>query len=268
MFHVLGCFARLHIYEENARFVLISVLLLLYLCLGAFIFHILERDAEIKERRQFKDDSERLRILVCNRSTSCLERLEELLALHAQGTVSGVGSDRDRFDLAGSFFFSGTVISTIGFGTATPRTILGRAATIGYGVVGCTCCVLFFNLFLERLITAFSYLLRYFHEKKVRRRLMLASNNKPITLLVNNEDYAESASSCEAVDNWRPSVYKVFFCLLTLSALLISTAALVYSCVEDWPYIDALYFCFISFATIGFGDYVSNQKDVSLNKDV
>ncbi|KAK6758476.1 hypothetical protein RB195_015973 [Necator americanus] len=136
---------------------------------------------------------------------------------------------------------------------------------------GCTSCVLFFNLFLERLVTALSYLLRYLHEKKLQRRLIRnSSNNKPVTLLINNADYCESASSCEGpADGWRPSVYKVFFCLFSISALLISTAALIYSHVEDWAYIEAMYFCFISFATIGFGDYVSNQKDVTkMNGDL
>ncbi|KAK6014279.1 hypothetical protein OSTOST_20367, partial [Ostertagia ostertagi] len=152
-----------------------------------------------------------------------------------------------------------------GFGSSTPRTDAGRVLTILYGVVGCTSCVLFFNLFLERFVTALSYLLRYFHERKIQRRMMKNSSmNKPVTLLINNEDYCESASSCEgAMDSWRPSVYKVFFCLFSISALLISTAALIYSHVEEWAYIEALYFCFISFATIGFGDYVSNQKDVT-----
>lgn len=47
-----------------------------------------------------------------------------------------------------------------GFGTSTPKTSAGRFLTIGYGVLGCTCCILFFNLFLERFVTALSYLLR------------------------------------------------------------------------------------------------------------
>lgn len=35
---------------------------------------------------------------------------------------------------------------------------------------------------------------RYFHEKKIQRRLMKnGSASKPVTLLINNEDYCESA---------------------------------------------------------------------------
>ncbi|VDL79096.1 unnamed protein product [Nippostrongylus brasiliensis] len=46
----VGCFARLGIYEENARFILISLLLVLYLVFGAFLFHYVERENEIEER--------------------------------------------------------------------------------------------------------------------------------------------------------------------------------------------------------------------------
>jgi hypothetical protein len=34
----------------------------------------------------------------------------------------------------------------------------------------------------------------------------------------------------------------------------------MYSPVEDWSYFEAIYFCFVAFATIGFGDYVVSQR--------
>ncbi|VDM77999.1 unnamed protein product [Strongylus vulgaris] len=49
---LVGCFARLRIYEENARFILISLLLVLYLMLGALLFNHVERENEIQERRE------------------------------------------------------------------------------------------------------------------------------------------------------------------------------------------------------------------------
>jgi hypothetical protein len=74
----------------------------------------------------------------------------------------------------------------------TPRTSAGRLATIAYGLVGCTSCILFFNLFLERTVTCLSYLLRFYHDEKVRRRIEKSikdaaacrGGDKPITLLV------------------------------------------------------------------------------------
>ena len=35
---------------------------------------------------------------------------------------------------------------------------------------------------------------------------------------------------------------------------------LISSPVEGWSYLEALYFCFVTFATIGFGDYVVSQR--------
>lgn len=48
----IGCFARLGISEENARFVLLSIIILLYLTIGALIFYHLEHSNELKEREE------------------------------------------------------------------------------------------------------------------------------------------------------------------------------------------------------------------------
>jgi hypothetical protein len=42
--------------------------------------------------------------------------------------------------------------------------------------------------------------------------------------------------------------------LLAFTFTLIGLAALFYSVVEDWPYIDALYFSVMTLATVGYGD--------------
>uniref|UniRef100_A0A7E4VF97 Uncharacterized protein n=1 Tax=Panagrellus redivivus TaxID=6233 RepID=A0A7E4VF97_PANRE len=46
----LGCFARIHLHEENARFLLVGVMLLSYLAVGAVLFNYLERENEVTER--------------------------------------------------------------------------------------------------------------------------------------------------------------------------------------------------------------------------
>ncbi|CAL2044649.1 hypothetical protein CAEBREN_26404 [Caenorhabditis brenneri] len=259
----VGCFARLRIYEENARFVLICIILMVYLAFGAVLFHYIEWDNEVDERKAIEKRMDEYRRSYCKSKPLNECDFDEMVKFITEGATSGLLNTRPRFDMLGSLFFSATVISTIGFGTSTPRTQYGRFITIVYGVVGCTCCVLFFNLFLERLVTGMSYILRSLRERKIRYRLK-ESGNKPVTLLINNEDFNESSSSCEGhMDNWRPSVYKVFFILFSMCLALITASAAIYSIIEDWVYVDSLYFCFISFATIGFGDYVSNQQDVT-----
>ncbi|PIO71879.1 hypothetical protein TELCIR_06209 [Teladorsagia circumcincta] len=264
----VGCFARLGIYEENARFILISLLLVLYLIIGAFLFNYVERENEIEERRQ-ACETLFLKVAIRSMNTLVTEGFQRFDVFFSNDVIKNQNSGlresyqtypattkvrKHRLDhvcdsirvhggvrLGQAWSLSPNGIHLLkiaiqecvfegcstqnteqrnvrGFGSSTPRTDAGRVLTILYGVVGCTSCVLFFNLFLERFVTALSYLLRYFHERKIQRRMMKNSSmNKPVTLLINNEDYCESAS----------------------------------------------------FATIGFGDYVSNQKDVTkINGDL
>ncbi|KAL0178627.1 hypothetical protein M9458_027521, partial [Cirrhinus mrigala] len=69
------------------------------------------------------------------------------------------------------------------------------------------------------------------------------------------QDFAAST-----LPGWKPSVYHVML-ILGLSAIVISCcASAMYTPVEGWAYLDSLYFCFVTFSTIGFGDLVSSQS--------
>lgn len=71
---------------------------------------------------------------------------------------------------------------------------------------------------------------------------------------------SSQSSDDEQLDSWKPSVYWVML-ILMLGALVIALmASAMYYPVEEWSYFEAMYFCFIAFATIGFGDYVVSQK--------
>ena len=50
----------------------------------------------------------------------------------------------------------------------TPATISGKIFLIFYGLIGCAATILFFNLFLERIITMLAYIMRWFHERQLR----------------------------------------------------------------------------------------------------
>ena len=79
---------------------------------GASIFMVLERDNEIKEKSDYqaKLDDFYLRYNMVER-----QDLEDLLKLHSEAESAGiVGNRRERWDFSGSFYFVGTVVSTIG----------------------------------------------------------------------------------------------------------------------------------------------------------
>lgn len=137
----------------------------------------------------------------------------------------------------------------------TPRTSVGKVAVICYGFLGCSGAILFFNLFLERIITFMAFVLRCYHERAIRKR---------IGAIGKDECRGSVGSLDEDVDmyddNWKPSVYWVMAYLFVAATIVACAASALYTHMERWSFIDALYFCFVSFATIGFGDLVSSQE--------
>nr|XP_021336359.1 potassium channel subfamily K member 12 [Danio rerio] len=133
------------------------------------------------------------------------------------------------------------------FGMSTPVTVAGKIFLIFYGLLGCAATILFFNLFLERIITLLAVVM-----KAVRLRRLRTSGLLPPGIC---QDFAAST-----LPGWKPSVYHVML-ILGLSAIVISCcASAMYTPVEGWAYVDSLYFCFVTFSTIGFGDLVSSQN--------
>ncbi|KAM3869278.1 potassium channel subfamily K member 13 [Diretmus argenteus] len=241
------CCPRLPVNEDNARFCLLAGLILLYLLCGAAIFSALEHPFELRARRLWKQQLDNF----TQRYRVNLGALHTLLRQYEEANGAGIRVDalRPRWDFSGAFYFVGTVVSTIGFGMTTPATIAGKIFLIFYGLIGCAATILFFNLFLERIITMLAYIMRWCHD----RRLRCAG----VGVLSGRE---ERRSEDDSLEGWKPSVYYVMLILGVASVVIACSASTLYSPMEDWSYVDSLYFCFVAFSTIGFGDLVSSQR--------
>ena len=107
-----GCCKIIHLKEDNARFILLAIVMVLYMLSGAALFTALERDNEVSEKRVYVKlvESFKLKYPEVNASD-----LEYLLHMHSKAETAGyVGDRRPRWDFPGSFYFVGTVVSTIG----------------------------------------------------------------------------------------------------------------------------------------------------------
>ncbi|XP_034538881.1 potassium channel subfamily K member 13 [Notolabrus celidotus] len=241
------CCCRAPMNEDNARFCLLAGLILLYLLCGAAIFSALEHPFELRARRLWKQQLDNF----TQRYRVNLGALHTLLRQYEEANGAGIRVDalRPRWDFSGAFYFVGTVVSTIGFGMTTPATIAGKIFLIFYGLIGCAATILFFNLFLERIITMLAYIMRWCHE----RRLRCAG----VGVVSSRE---ESSGEEDSLEGWKPSVYYVMLILGVASILIACSASTLYSSMENWSYVDSLYFCFVAFSTIGFGDLVSSQR--------
>ncbi|KAL4641214.1 potassium channel subfamily K member 12-like [Arapaima gigas] len=129
----------------------------------------------------------------------------------------------------------------------TPVTVAGKVFLIFYGLLGCAATILFFNLFLERIITLLAVVMKAVRERRLRHSGLLPPGLR--------RDFAEGY-----LPGWKPSVYHVMLILGLGAAVLSCGASAMYTPVEGWAYLDSLYYCFVTFSTIGFGDLVSSQR--------
>ncbi|TTI76912.1 Potassium channel subfamily K member 12 [Bagarius yarrelli] len=238
-----GC-RSLHMNEDTGRFVLLALLILFYLLCGAALFSAIERPSELQARARWNHTLHNF----SDAFNISVHELSAFLREYETAAAAGIRADalRPRWDFTGAFYFVATVVSTIGFGMTTPVTVAGKVFLIFYGLLGCAATILFFNLFLERIITLLAVVMKAFRLHRMRTSGLL-----PPGIC---QDFAASA-----LPGWKPSVYHVML-ILGLSAIIISCcASAMYSPVEGWAYLDSLYFCF-TFSTIGFGDLVSSQN--------
>lgn len=98
--------------EDNARFLLLAALIVLYLLGGAAVFSALE----LAHERQAKQRWEERLANFSRRHNLSRDELRGFLRHYEEATEAGirVANARPRWDFTGAFYFVGTVVSTIG----------------------------------------------------------------------------------------------------------------------------------------------------------
>ncbi|KAF7645304.1 hypothetical protein LDENG_00206890 [Lucifuga dentata] len=235
------CCPSLFLRRETAHFYLLGVLIALYMLTSAAVFSTLERPAELQAHQLWE---RRLKDFSHEYNVSC-EDMRSLLKHYEEARTAGIRTEGSRalWDFPGAFYFVGTVLSTIGFGVTAPSTTTGKVFLVFYGLLSCSATLLFFNLFLERVITLLGLLIFLCHRQKKQHSLQKDRGNK-------------ERGNVE----WKPSMYQVTLILFCAVLLVACGAATLYSVMEGWSYFEALYFCFVAFSTVGFGDFVSCQR--------
>ncbi|XP_068173619.1 potassium channel subfamily K member 13 [Antennarius striatus] len=239
--HCSCCLPSLSPSRETACFYLLFVLIAIYMLVGAAIFSFLEGPAEIQAHQLWE---RRVRDFSHEHNLSS-EDLKSLLLHYEEARTAGIRPEQGRalWDVPGAFYFVGTVISTIGFGVTAPSTVTGKVLLVFYGLLGCSAAMLFFNLFLERVLTFLSLLIFWCHGRITGHRGM------------EDRDSEDSRN-----EEWKPSAYQVTLMVFMAAMLVACGAACLYTAMEGWTYSESLYFCFVAFSTVGFGDFVSGQR--------
>ncbi|XP_021498613.1 potassium channel subfamily K member 17 isoform X1 [Meriones unguiculatus] len=213
-----GCRVR------GTGFLLLSYLA--YLVLGTGVFWALEgRSTQDRGRNFQRDKWELLQNYTCLDGPALDLLIRGIIQAYKDGTsLLGKSTSMGRWEFVGSFFFSVSTITTIGYGNLSPQTMAARLFCIFFALVGIP-----FNLVvLNRL----GHLMQCGVHRCAHR---LGAR-------------------------WQDSAWAQW---LTGSAALLSgllffllLPPLLFSHMEGWSYVESFYFAFITLSTVGFGDYV------------
>ncbi|XP_059372741.1 potassium channel subfamily K member 4 [Carassius carassius] len=209
---------------------------LLYLVLGALVFGWLESSREewahhelLTSRMTFLQNHS------CVTPYSLRAFTEKVVdAIEAGVDARSTSNYTSRWDPSNAFFFCGTIITTIGFGNVSPKTKGGQLFCIFYALVG----IPMFGILLAGVGDHLGTLLRRAVAKI--ETLFLQKGVKPTSV----------------------RVISAVFSILIGCIVFIAVPTMVFQEVESWSLLEAVYFVVITLTTVGFGDYVAeNRKD-------
>lgn len=222
--------------KQNVRTLSLIVCTFTYLLIGAAVFDALESGYENEYRRIYNDEKIEFKLLF-NITEDDFELLKKNI-LKSMPYKSNLQPNifNTQWEFSGAFYFSLTVITTIGYGHSTPQTDSGKIFCMAYALCGIPLCLVMFQSVGERLNTFVTYVLR-------------------------------QIKKCFKFKNTEVSQTNLILVAGNLSVVVLTAGAAVFSKFEQWEYLDALYYCFITLTTIGFGDLVALQKNGDLQNN-
>ncbi|KAI4560622.1 hypothetical protein MJG53_017251 [Ovis ammon polii x Ovis aries] len=150
----------------------------------------------------------------------------------------GNSTNPSNWDFGSSFFFAGTVVTTIGYGNLAPSTEAGQVFCVFYALVGIPLNVGFLN----HLGTG------------LRAHLTMLESSPQTPSPAYNHGPSERTQRLLRFQLLQILGLALFLALGTLLILILPP--MVFSHVEGWSFSEGFYFAFITLSTIGFGDYV------------
>ncbi|CAF4335881.1 unnamed protein product, partial [Adineta steineri] len=125
----------------------------------------------------------------------------------------------------GAFYFSTLVVTLIGYGHTTPKTMGGKIFCMVYTVAGVPLNLIMFQSAGERLNAIISFVL-----SRIKRLLGFRYH--------------------------KVSGFELIAVEFGMTTMLVLGGSFVFCKQEKWSYFESIYYSFVTFWTIGFGDFV------------
>ncbi|BFZ11823.1 hypothetical protein BsWGS_14862 [Bradybaena similaris] len=227
---------------NRITYIVMVLVVVVYLIVGAVVFHFLEHGNELKAKSEFaKVHAEFLENNTCITPAILGEYVMKVLEAQGKGVSlnrfigrysssngSEVTIDTDdmdtKWDIASSVLFCTTVISTIGYGNMSPKTDNGQLFCIFFAIIG-------IPMFAAVLVGT-------------GERLQI-----PIKWLHRGRPWVKDNQS---KDEQVKSI--VFMSVGTF--IIVFIPSIVFTVTQRWSYLESLYYTVITLTTIGFGDLV------------
>ncbi|XP_015675114.1 potassium channel subfamily K member 17 [Protobothrops mucrosquamatus] len=201
------------------------LLYLSYLLLGSAAFWALESPQERDTTEHLLQEKWELLVNFTCLEREALERLaENIIQAYKSGLYLKGNTSLGRWDFVGSFFFSVSTVTTIGYGNLSPNTVASQVLCIFFALFGIPLNLILLNR-IGQLMLSGVHLCAFYLDAKFQWQ--------------------------------RGAVVLTRTCALVVGLLLfLLLPPLLFSAIEGWTYEEGFYYSFITLSTIGFGDYV------------
>ncbi|XP_076833933.1 potassium channel subfamily K member 17-like [Brachyhypopomus gauderio] len=208
----------------------LGVVYMAYVLIGGVIFWKLEGDLVETQIAQLKEERSNLLQKYQCLDQNSLDDLTELIQSASKGGLSMTGNHTSGgfWKFTSSAVFAATVVTTIGYGNISPKTTLGQIFCVVFAIVGIPLNIVVLN--------------------RVGKN-MLAVERKVCTFIAEKTSHQKCVIVCLHVTS-----------VIISSVLYLVVPMLLFQQYEGWSYSQAIYYCFITLSTIGFGDYVADSN--------
>jgi len=172
--------------------------------------------------------------------------------------------ERD-FTFESALLFTITIMTTVGYGHISPKTIDGKMFCIGYSLFGIPLLVIFMTQIGDWMATSF----RWLYSRALCRWCRARRRDSE---LPPGEDRKEKGIAKDEVgkERYMPTdlVMVPIMVNLMLIFIFIFAGAFVFAAFEDWEMSSSAYFCFVTLTTIGFGDMTPVKSFTGFQHDI
>ena len=230
------------------RLIILIIIFLIYLFIGALIHQHINSPVDIEIQKQIFEDFRNF-----NHKHKCINvhDLRDFTDLIVHANEYGIlfGDDTDEitpsWEFGGeTFFFTFTLLSTIGYGHLAPATKMGKIFCIFYLVIGVPMTMVLLNAVAERLEICVN-------PEDLNYRKNNSNQNKL--------EYKKSKNRTIYLKCFKFTIRKIYLKILLIGSILILFIYLIPSIIftqlteAKWNFVDSIYYIYTSITTIGFG---------------